>query len=339
MPLVDEPEFTLDLKLMETLAEDFSVNSGLILDKQGNSWMLWRCDELEGWWQVFEEKMDSPMGRKLANSACDEEENLLESEDFNIRGFFKRKKKLSAIKKRWATHGWGNPVVTPASFTTPTLNPIVAGFMQAQLEKIDNRRYKMRWEQKKFSACTLSLESYSGFIPPAKKIGKRYPRSIPYKIEIETGWKIDGVSHHLLPSGLFLRLQESCSGLTANVDSDERECWPKVSEGFLSMAIASKKIFIAGEELFLAADVDDWIDNCKNLLGSRGLGAPDSIQSLDDYGGVELRFSHIPIPSIAIGMLAGMWVRCEGKPVKVGVKFLEEATIITLTSRYNLSTK
>lgn len=335
MPLVDGPEFTLDRKLMEIIAQEFSVNSGLILDKHGSSWMLWRCDELEGWWQVFEEKMDSPMGRKLANAACDEEESLLKSEGFNIRGFFKKKKALNAIEKRWSMHGWGNPVITPASFTSPTLNPIVAGFMQAQLEKFDDQRYKMRWEQKKFNACFLNLEPHSGLIPAAKKIGKQYSIGKPYTIEIETGWKIDGISYHLLPSGLFLRLQESCNGLTADVDSDERKCWPDINEGFLSMAIASKNTFIAGQELFLAADMDDWIDNCRIILGSRGLGEPDSIQSLDEYGGVQLEFSHIPIPSITIGLLAGMWVRCEGKPVKVGVKFSEEVTLITLTSRYN----
>ena len=42
-----------------------------------------------------------------------------------------------------------------------------------------------------------------------------------------------------------------------------------------------------------------------------------SAKSLDENGGIELKFFTIPCLAITVGHLAGAWVRCEGKPVKV----------------------
>ena len=74
MPLIDEAEAILDGDLMSILESSFSTRDGLILDNHGNAWFRWRADGLDAWWRMFEETIDSPMGRRLANSACDEEE-------------------------------------------------------------------------------------------------------------------------------------------------------------------------------------------------------------------------------------------------------------------------
>ena len=78
MPLIDEENSHLDTELMGDVARVFSRNDGLIIDGDGNQWYLWRVDGLESWWRFFEEIIDAPMGRKLANAACYEEENLLQ---------------------------------------------------------------------------------------------------------------------------------------------------------------------------------------------------------------------------------------------------------------------
>ena len=72
----------------------FTYRDGLILDKQGHCWYRWRSDGLEAWWRIFEEIIDAPMGRKLANAACDEEEGLLNSGELDITGFFRKKKSI-----------------------------------------------------------------------------------------------------------------------------------------------------------------------------------------------------------------------------------------------------
>jgi hypothetical protein len=286
---------------------------------------------------MFEETIDSPMGRKLANSACDEEEWLLNEGQLDFTGFFKKKKVMKAIVNRWKIHGWGSPELNPPSFQSQGLNPIFAGILQADVERINSRRYRMRWDERTSDTCFLQLDESNHPISASKQSVKFFEPGNPYEIEVEAKWKIDGLSHHLLPAGIFDRLLQSCAGLTANIGDDERNSWPDESDGFLSIAIASKNLFIAGEEIFLAADEEGWMQSCDSFFSPMGLSKPESVKSINSNGGIELSYSHIAVPALTIGMLAGAWVRSEGRPVKVGYIAEDGLLKITLQSRYELS--
>ena len=337
MPLIDEAETLLDVQLMSHLVNNFTTRNGLIIDKYGNSWFRWRADGLDSWWRMFEETIDSPMGRKLANSACDEEEWLLNSGLLDHTGFFRKKKALNSLTHRWKINGWGTPTLNPPSFRSVGLNPIFAGILQADIERINSQRYRMRWEEKSSESCVLQLDKSDYPITASKQSVESFETGEPYLIEVEEDWRIDGLSHHLLPSGLFNRLQDSCAGLNANISEDERGSWPDESDGFLSMAIASKNLFIAGEEIFLAADANGWMQSCDAFFSPMGFSKPQSVKSIDSNGGIELIYSQVPVPAITLGMLAGAWIRSEGRPVKVGLSRDENSLIITLQSRYELS--
>jgi len=337
MPLIDEAETLLDVQLMSHLVNNFTTRNGLIIDKYGNSWFRWRADGLDSWWRMFEETIDSPMGRKLANSACDEEEWLLNNGSLDHTGFFRKKKALKSLAHRWKINGWGTPKMNPPSFRSTGLNPIFAGILQADIERINSQRYRMRWEEKSSESCVLQLDESDYPITASKQSVESFETGEPYLIEVEEDWRIDGLSHHLLPSGLFNRLQDSCAGLNANIGEDERGSWPDESDGFLSMAIASKNLFIAGEEIFLAADADGWMQSCDAFFSPMGFSKPQSVKSIDSNGGIELIYSQVPVPAITLGMLAGAWIRSEGRPVKVGLSRDENSLIITLQSRYELS--
>lgn len=337
MPLIDESNNLLDTELMNRVAEKFSTKNGLIVDNFGNQWYMWRSDGLESWWRFFEETIDAPMGRRLANSSCDEEEYLLNSLELDFTGFFKKKKSQNALQKRWEIHGWGFPQLAPPSFDSSGLTPLFAGILQADIERINSKRYRMLWEEKTNQTTILNLEESNIPITAAKSSNSITEPGESLLLELEHGWKIDGLSYFLLPIGLFKRLQESCSGLTANIGDDERQSWPDFGDGFLSLAIASMKLFIAGEELFLAADANGWLDSCNAYFGSRGYSSPISAKSLDQNGGIELKFFTIPCLAITVGHLAGAWVRCEGKPVKINVARTDEFDIIQLKSKYEMS--
>jgi hypothetical protein len=103
------------------------------------------------------------------------------------------------------------------------------------------------------------------------------------------------------------------------------------------MAMAAKKLFIAGEELFLAADEEGWHDSCNAYFSPRGLSSPISVTMIDSNGGIQLKFNKIPLPSLTVGFLAGAWVRCEGRPVNVEVKSDENYLNVILKSRYEIS--
>ena len=337
MPLIEENETLLDRELMSNLESSFTITNGLILDSAGNAWFRWRADGLDAWWRMFEETIDAPMGRRLANSACDEEEWLLNSNVLDFSGIFKRKKSIQALIQRWILNGWGIPSTKPPSIEGIGLTPVFAGLLQAGIERIESKRYKMRWEEKSSESCILNLE-LSGY--PIAAIGpscETYTPGDPYQIEVETQWRIDGQRFHLLPAGLFKRLQQSCAGLVANISEDERSAWPKFDDGFLAIAIACKKLFIAGEEIFLVADSDGWVESCNAHFAPMGLSAPISAKSIDTSGGVELTFCDVPVPSLTVGFLAGAWTRSEGRPVKVGVITSGGNTIISLQSRYEIA--
>lgn len=339
MPLIDGPEVNIDQDITERYSNEFTINGGMLLDKAGLAWMRWRVDGLEAWWNFFEECIDVPMGRKLANAACDEEEWLISSGQLDVSGFFRKRKFSEAIKKRWELFGWGQPSISPAGIENGVLTPIVCGILQADLERQNSCRYKMRWEQKSSEHCRLNLEISTLPIVAAGSPPKSesYQLGLPTSLEIENDWCLEGKRHCLLPAGLFLRLEDACAGFTANISVDERAAWPDHGDGFLAMALASFRLFIAGEELFMAANAEGWKENAKVLFGERGLGSPSKVESIDDYGGVELHYDWMPFMPISVGMIAAAWTRCEGRPVKVELLVENPGVIVRLSSRYELA--
>lgn len=337
MPLIDEAENLLDSNLMNRIANNFTSRNGLIIDNDGNCWYRWRSDGLDSWWRFFEEIIDAPMGRKLVNSACDEEEWLLNSGELDHSGFFRKKKIKLALIDRWALHGWGVPNLNPPSFDSSGLKPLFAGILQADIERINSVRYRMLWEEKSAETALLTLNETNLPVPNAKSSYGVYQKGESLQIEVEKGWRIDGLKFILLPVGLFKRLEESCAGLVAKISEDERKSWPQVSDGFLALALAAKELFIAGEEIFLAADEQGWMDSCESYFSPRGLASPISVNSIDSNGGIELLFKEIPLLSITVGYLAGAWVRCEGRPVKVELNYDDNHCHIRLQSRYDIS--
>ena len=337
MPLIDEAENLLDSNLMNRIANNFTSRNGLIIDNNGNCWYRWRSDGLDSWWRFFEEIIDAPMGRKLVNSACDEEEWLLNSGELDHSGLFRKKKITLALIDRWALHGWGVPNLKPPSFDSSGLKPLFAGILQADIERINSVRYRMLWEEKSAETALLTLNETNLPVPNSKSSYGVYQKGESLQIEVEKGWRIDGLKFILLPVGLFKRLEESCTGLVAKISEDERNSWPQVSDGFLALALAAKELFIAGEEIFLAADEQGWMDSCESYFSPRGLASPISVNSIDSNGGIELLFKEIPLPSITVGYLAGAWVRCEGRPVKVELNYDDNHCQIRLQSRYDIS--
>ena len=339
MPLIDGLEVKISQEITERYANEFTTSAGMLLDKAGLAWMRWRVDGLEAWWNFFEECIDVPMGRRLANAACDEEEWLISSGQLDVSGFFKNRKSVTTINSRWELFGWGQPLISPPGVESGVLTPIVCGFLQADLERKNNCRYRMRWEQKSSEHCRLNLENSTSPIVPAPPPPKSesYQLGLPTSLQIENKWCLEGKRHCLLPAGLFSRLEDACAGFTANISEDERAAWPERGDGFLAMALASFRLFVAGEELFMAADAAGWKDSVSVLFGERGLGSPSKVEFVDNHGGVELHFDWLPFLPISVGMIAAAWTRCEGRPVKVELSVNNSEITVRLSSRYELA--
>ena len=116
---------------------------------------------------------------------------------------------------------------------------------------------------------------------------------IPYTVEVESDWKIDGVSHFLLPSGLFIRLQQSCAGLTANLSDDERNCWPSLDDGFPFFGDCKQEVVHRRAGDILGSRCR-WLErNCAAHFGSIGLSIPSTVEMIDSRGAVRLNFNEL----------------------------------------------
>ena len=62
--------------------------------------------------EIFEETIDAPMGRRLANSSCDEEEYLLNSLELDFTGYSKRKN-LKMLSKNVGKYTGGFSTIGP----------------------------------------------------------------------------------------------------------------------------------------------------------------------------------------------------------------------------------
>ena len=337
MPIIDENDQSLDKHLMNQVSNKFFSERGFISDVHGWSWLLWRKDEIESWWRTFEEIINHPLGRKLSNSACDQHEMMITNINPDFGRFFVKKKKIDYIKKYWKSNGWGEPDFSDNTIKFGGLSPIFSGFFQASLEWFAEKRIKVTWQDVNSELISLNVEdSGSNIPPPDLSIGK-YISERQLQIDLETGWRIDGQRHHLLPTGLFSRLQKSCSGFAANIGEDERFGWPEMDDISIAMAIAARKNFILGEELFLAADENGWMSNIKSIFSKKGLGNPTSVKYIDGNGGVLVKFETYPNIPILLGSLSGAWTRCEGRPAKINFQERNNILEITIESKQNIA--
>ena len=337
MPLIDEDNRIIDHNLIDLVKSKFSLSEGLISCTNGKTYLLWRKDEIESWWRFFEETMDSPLGRKLSNSSCDEEEMLLEIENFTPPGFLKQKKKINYLLERWRVFGWGIPDFKSKSIHKSGLSPIFSGLYQAGLEWLDETRYKLTWQDTSADRITLNVEKTNLQIAKPNVDKNEIAFKNPLNLEIENEWRIDGQRYHLLSTGIFDRLKVSCLGLTANISEDDRTGWPRLDDVSLAMAIASRRNFISGEEIFLAADEEGWISSIIANFSRKGFGEPIKVEYIDENGGIEITFDETRNLPLLIGLLSAAWSRCEGRPARVDCDIDKKPLKIRIFSKQQIA--
>jgi hypothetical protein len=287
------------------------------------------------------------MGRRLANSAVEEESWLLANSDLvNIAGFFQKRKRNKFLVERWRNRGWGRPDFKNHIIQERLLTCLSAGFFHGALESVEESHFKVRWEDRGPTMCQLSFDPVDRGLmktqPPPLLFGEmEVPNSDESLVlDIESDFQIEGKRHCLLPAGLFARLLESTAGLQTVVD---KHTWDldnlnfKFKDGFIAMAEAMKKLFLSLEQHILILEPSDWIDICHNICSNRGFGIPVDVESLDKHGGVSLNFEILPFAPLTVGLLAAAWQRAEGRPVKVKVSKQSGSFAVNLSSFHKIA--
>ncbi len=347
MPLVDTPTIQLDQSLMQGIAAFFSMSDGLIFDQNGDHWCIWHTGQLQHWWRLYGEKVDSPMGRKLANAAVEQESWQLNHTNFSsIKGLFRSKKQQRWLENRWDTLGWGKPNIKDLSLQNKLLSSLSAGCLHAIFELMNQTRFRLRWEDRGSHACKLMLDEtnypYQEPVAPPSFAwsSKMNATSSPLNLEVEKGFVVDGERLCLLPSGLFDRLLDSSAGIEIEIDENlwhiDIESFEN-SAGLVALAEASKAQFLDTEQHILVMNPEDWMGVCQQILASKGYSMPHSVTGIDAHGGVEIIFESCPFLFICLGVLAGAWQRAEGRPVKTSCKGVDGKFFITLESFHELA--
>ncbi|MBR60757.1 MAG: hypothetical protein CMA84_06035 [Euryarchaeota archaeon] len=347
MPLVDAPTIQLDESLMQGIANTFSTSRGLIFDKSDHPWCIWHVGQLQHWWRLYGEKVDSPMGRKLANAAVEQESWQLNQTNFaSIKGIFRSKKQQKWLEERWNTFGWGKPDIKDSSLENKLLSSLSAGWLHAVFESMNQTRLRLRWEDRGSHACKLMFDEtnypYQEPVAPPAFAWNSIPKanSSPLNIEVEKGLIVDGERLCLLPAGLFDRLLDSSAGIEIDID---QEVWQidiasfEHSAGLVALAEASKAQFLDTEQHILIMNPEDWMEVCQQILASRGYSMPTKVKGIDAHGGVKVTFESCPFLFICMGVLAGAWQRAEGRPVKTTCEGVNGQFVITLESFHELA--
>ncbi len=339
-------DLQLDERLVDLVAASFTVKDGLFLDGNGNPWMLCSAREFETWWLLFEENISTPMGRRLANCMVDEESWHISLENlFTVSGLFKAKKRNLALKSRWDSLGWGDPDLQNLNVNNGLITPFSAGCLHAAAEYLSIERLRMRWQEQGKGFCKIILEPSENdkpkiISPPVRAwdLGDSPGDGTPLQLELMKGYEVEGERNCLLPAGLFSRLLDACAGLNSIHAMDNWQIEGESNlDGFIAIAEAQKQVFLDSEQHILISESKNWLGICGEICSTKGLGKAISIKEIDNHGGVELTFEHLPFAALTAGLLAGAWQRAQGRPVKLSLEGVKGSWSIKLSSQYQLA--
>ena len=81
----------------------------------------------------------------------------------------------------------------------------------------------------------------------------------------------------------------------------------------------------------------DWINASKRHLAKQGLGRIESIDFIDDFGGIEISFTSCFHPALFCGVMSGCWERANGRSVRSSFSSKNNCNIVRLVSLNEIS--
>ena len=122
--------------------------------------------------------------------------------------------------------------------------------------------------------------------------------------------------------------KNSC--LWGDLDNKKSDMWTIFSD-------TMREIFFNQGHHVIISKEQDWISVAQRHLGKNGLGSIDSINSIDDFGGIEILTTSCFHPAIYCGILSGCWERAYGRNVKSEFRVESDTNILKLTSLSEIS--
>jgi hypothetical protein len=98
-----------------------------------------------------------------------------------------------------------------------------------------------------------------------------------------------------------------------------------------------REIFYNQGHHILISGGKDWINVSKRHLAKQGLGRIESIDFIDDFGGIEISFSSCFHPALFCGVMSGCWERANGRSVRSSFSYKNNSNIVRLVSLNEIS--
>ena len=348
MPLVDDNSIPINKLLTADFSRIFKLSHrGTIIDAEGNEWLMWNVDELNNWLRLFETNLGIPFGRKIHNCAADCEEIKLQTLGLKKRGFFKKNYNKNILLNRWRLLGWGVPHFTKNKIESNCMPSISAGFYLATKEYLEQKRFKIEWNQVSDKLVNVNLSHVGDELPMPNKLvdfpwslnSKRamVGENIPFELEeMADNLVVDGEIMSVLPVDLFARIIHTSAGYSSQTESSKFHSW--ICDGLTESQIfaltltcqTSKEIFLRSDSHIFIQDLDSWKEIIQYRLKRFGFGDIISVSGEEHNTGFVIEKSHSS--PIFIGMLVGMWERATGKASQCTISFEDNKISLQITT-------
>lgn len=341
VPTVDDIGYEVDLLQRNKLISRYSWReNGCLLDSlcaDKEVWLVavadWRM-----WFTKMEEFFEIPLERKLSYAAEAHESWIINerilTQPLPKPLFGKEKKQLKWINDDWKVRGCGEihskKGGTEIQVFGGAFSSQSGGQALAYYSKVNNRSYRLKWEDIAAKCASIMLEDKGAALPKVGSVEPQWklenaaptkhshhPLSNPTSPAFGR-WKMNSVEMCLISSDLILRIvKEIYPFVQTNIETDRQYCWKNIPEeiGIVWDAIAdsSKELFLSSEEHIIVSNPSDWIGLGDELLSIQGLGSIKSCQSMDENGGIIMQFYGGVHPALGSGKLLAAWQRSEGR--------------------------
>ena len=369
VPLVEDQSGDSTPEFSNRLMNSYQATKGGMIIETGNypePHFFTQVSEFELWLGDLEKHIGLPLGRKLAHSAAESEEFRLQKKKSQMPNslFNKMKKRLDWINLSWELRGLGvlelmnkDKDCTKMIVHKRAHSAFAAGMASSTYEILSNSRYRFHWTDDGNSESLVTLELDPRKIPQAEKIDPSWidaelkhsiiqdshPLSLAYH-ETPGTWSIDGFRMMGISQDLLIRFEESIMPQLIDDKSiqDEKFVWKNITDSerkktWNGFADASRKRFIASEEMVLVAEAEHWKNLGNRFLSRFGLGSIDFAESIDSHGGVKINLSLLFHPALVAGILTAAWERAEARPAKCEWSCHENGHMIQICSLHELA--
>ncbi len=341
--------------------EDGTIRDSLRTQAPDNASAIFSVRGFEFWFHGLEQRLGQSLGRRLAHSALEHEEFMLNTAGLAAPSG-RDLSNWADSQRDWQSRGLGryssleDDESTRILIEHPASSAICAGLITASWERATGQRHKFVWSQNAQEGLVVSLEPDHLESPAPNEMPIPWRDSNPgltdldrielawedLRIESNSVWSNLQERRMVIHRDLILRFEEFCIPYLDGIkDGRKNMVWPLEDEQRIAWWTAAadsmrQSVFESGIHI-LVSQPEDWLNISSRHLGLHGLGKVESASQSDSQGGVELTLNGCFHPALAGGVLLACWERAYGRRGHLKCTFNSGAVRLSVGSAVTLA--